>query len=415
MRKLGVHVMSTRKTKSNPRIIAAATLLIAGCMAACGGDDSDPIPDGDDVVGDLTTISGGELLADGPGGVPDATGSVRIAEDNDGNQYVVLSDNFSQEMGPGDTQLILATTQANVEEQRTANSNSVSEPLGVVPNGFSGSAAYRIPENVDVGAYSYLIVWCPTAGVNFGAAALITDVSDTIVRTNALVSDDFNGVPYVTGTVSVVRSGSQLSIALSSDFQQLEGPGDTQIFLARSADNITAQRNADPSSVSEVLGIIPNGATGAQSFALSSNVDVDDFDYVVIWCPTAGINFGAALLPARSGTLAGDGAGGAPDATGGVSFSRGADGSLTLELGTDFAQEQGPGDTQIFLTTGSGSISEQRASGASNVSPVIGTIPNGATGARSFTIPDNIDADLYDYAIVWCPTAGVNFGVTLLQ
>ena len=238
----------------------------------------------------------------------------------------------------------------------------------------------------------------------------------TEVRSAAFVADGAGGTPDATGTARISRGeGGKLYVELGADFKREEGPGDTQLLLARSADNIQSQRDADAASVSMALGTIPNGGTGAMEFEVPSGVDVDDFDFVIVWCPTAGVNFGAAELPKRSGNLVADGAGGAPDATGAVKLARAGDGSLTIELGADFMQEMGPGDTQLLLARGMNNIAEQRDADASSVSAVVGTITNGATGAQTFTVPDGVDVDQFDYAIVWCPTAGVNFGAASLD
>ncbi|MEO1335287.1 MAG: DM13 domain-containing protein, partial [Myxococcota bacterium] len=238
----------------------------------------------------------------------------------------------------------------------------------------------------------------------------------TAVREASLVADGAGGAPDATGTVRIERDATGgLYVALADDFAQEMGPGDTQLILARTGDNIQSQRDADAESTSMSLGTIPNGASGERAFALPSDVDLDDFDYAVIWCPTAGVNFGVAQLPLRAGQLAGDGPGNAPDASGGIAISRGADNALTIELADDFMQEMGPGDTQLILAKGDGNVNDQRTMAASNASDSLGTITNGASGSQSFAVPDDVDLDQFDYAIIWCPTAGVNFGVAELN
>ena len=126
-------------------------------------------------------------------------------------------------------------------------------------------------------------------------------------------------------------------------------------------------------------------------------------------------NNAGVLTEVRSAAFVADGAGGTPDATGTARISRGEGGKLYVELGADFKQEEGPGDTQLLLARGMNNIAEQRDADASSVSAVVGTITNGATGAQTFTVPDGVDVDQFDYAIVWCPTAGVNFGAASLD
>jgi hypothetical protein len=405
----------------DPRSLTRAPALAASALAvlaaACGGGaDENTVPDIQ--ASDLTPLRAGVLMADGAGGAPDATGSIAISRGPSGGIYVALGSDFKQEMGPGDTQLILAKTADNVQAQRDADPASASAAVGVVPNGFQGFAAYKVPAGVDVSAFSYVIVWCPTAGVNFGAARLGEDVTPNLstVRQGNFISDGAGGAPNASGVIQVVRDDAgKLALMLGDDFAQEMGPGDTQLILARTDANVQAQRDADATSVSAAVGTIPNGGSGAMHFELPAGLDLDAFDYAIVWCPTAGVNFGAAKLPLRSGSFTADGAGGAPDARGGVAFERDAEGALTVVLGADFAQEMGPGDTQLILARTDGNVNEQRSADAASTSPAIGVVPNGRTGGLSFTLPAGVDADAFDYAIIWCPTAGVNFGAARLN
>ncbi len=398
--------------------IVALTLLSIVSLACGNEDDNNETPNDGGGTGQLTAVRSGSLVADGAGGAPDATGSVTISRDSTGALFVTLGEDFMQEAGPGDTQLILAKSNANVSEQRNDDAGNTSPSLATVTNGFAGAAEFALPANVNIDEFSYLIVWCPTAGVNFGAAQLdggaVAELTE--VRQADLVADGPGGTPDATGTVNISRDASgKLYIVLEDDFAQEVGPGDTQLILARGEDNVQVQRDADADNVSPALGTIPNGANGTREFEVPAGVDIDDFDYAIIWCPSAGVNFGVAELPSRSGTLAGDGDGGAPDADGSVSFARDSDGNLQIVLGDDFAQETGPGDTQVILAVGDGNVADQRTTNASNTSESIGTVPNGASGTQSFSIPESVDVDRFDHVIIWCPSAGVNFGVARLN
>lgn len=408
--------MSTSYTSWTRSLRLVPTLALAAAIVACGDDDDGPAAGSGGGNPSLTVIRSGVLANDGAGGAPNASGTVELGMDAGGGMFIRLGADFAQEMGPGDTQLILASSADNVDAQRMRG-DAVSPSLGTIPNGFSGAETYEIPSGTNPADFSHIIVWCPTAGVNFGAAELMDagGSSPMIVRSAGLVADGAGGAPDATGTVNVVRNRGLLSVQLGADFMQEMGPGDTQLLLARTGDNIDTQRGADAASVSAPLGIIPNGASGERSFELPAGTDIDDFDYVVVWCPTAGVNFGAAELPKRSGTLVADGAGGAPDATGSVTLMRDASGQLLIELGADFMQEMGPGDTQLILARTSENVDTQRGADPASASMSLGIIPNGASGMQSFAIPDGVDLDLFDFAIVWCPTAGVNFGAASLD
>lgn len=242
-----------------------------------------------------------------------------------------------------------------------------------------------------------------------------SDSTQVIVRSSTLSPNPETEQEFVSGTLHLTRSEGVLSIVLDDDFEQLSGPGDTEVFFARSSENIDAQREADSANVSERLGVIPNGGSGTFSFSIGGNIDPDDYDYIVIWCPNAGVNFGWVMLPFRSGILAGNGSEDPPDASGDIEFTRNEDGNLIINLGENFMQEEGPGNTQLFLARSGDNIDEQRAEDAGSVSEVIGVIENGASGAFSFTIPEGVDVDLFDYVVVWCAPAGINFGTAQLQ
>ena len=151
--------------------LLALTSILTCTLAACGDDDSDSGHDPAE-TGDLTTTLVGTFTNDGAGGAPNASGSVSVGMNDEGALFVVLGSNFSQEMGPGDTQLYLAQSGDNLDTQRGADTDSVSEALGTIANGYSGSLTFPIPATINLDDLSYVVVWCPTAGINFGSAAL---------------------------------------------------------------------------------------------------------------------------------------------------------------------------------------------------------------------------------------------------
>ena len=77
----------------------------------------------------------------------------------------------------------------------------------------------------------------------------------TPLRAGTFVADGAGGAPDATGSISIARGpAGGLYVALGADFMVESGPGDTQLYLAKTADNIQAQRDADPASVSAVIG-----------------------------------------------------------------------------------------------------------------------------------------------------------------
>ncbi len=133
-----------------------------------------------------------------------------------------------------------------------------------------------------------------------GSAPSTTDTSDAssaLSPTAEAQLMDVEGTPSATGLVQIgTNAAGETVVELGSDFMQATGPGDTELRLAQTDENVQEQLDADPMSVSPALGIIPNGGSGSFSFTVPSSIDVNDFDNVIIWCPTAGVNFGVGTL-----------------------------------------------------------------------------------------------------------------------
>lgn len=261
-------------------------------FAACGGTESDD--DGANNTLDVpqTVVRSGALVD--VDGTPSATGAISIRTDGAGKRYVYLGPDFVQAMGPGDTELRLAKGSGNVADQIAADASNVSVAIGVIPNASSGAFLFEVPSNVDDTAFGFAVVWCPTAGVNFGVASF----GGTGNRMFSAALTNVDGTPSATGSVTIRETGAGMfTLELGADFAQAMGPGDTEIRLAKGDDNIADQISADANSVSASLGIVPNGASGAMSFTFSQ-AEPSDFGYVVIWCPTAGVNFGVGDLSA---------------------------------------------------------------------------------------------------------------------
>ncbi len=275
-----------------PITLTLSSILAIG-LVACGGSE-----DGDDGNNNNTTDipqtvvrSAGLTNIDG---TPSATGSVSIRTDAAGKRYVYLGKDFVQAMGPGDTELRLAKGSNNVADQQAADGASVSPAIGIIPNGASGDFLFDIPAGVDDASFGFVIVWCPTAGVNFGVGSF----GEAGNRQWSATLTNVDGTPSATGMVTITETGvGSFKLELGSDFSQDMGPGDTEIRIAVGNSNVADQIAADDSSVSAALGIVPNGSSGAMSFDFTG-AEPSDFGYVIIWCPTAGVNFGLGALAA---------------------------------------------------------------------------------------------------------------------
>ena len=89
----------------------------------------------------------------------------------------------------------------------------------------------------------------------------------------------------VAGTAVLERSADQASVQLESDFQSQSGPG-LYLYLSPNPNNVNGGIN---------LGSL-QATSGAQTYALPTNANPDDFDYVLVYCQPFGVPFGTAHL-----------------------------------------------------------------------------------------------------------------------
>jgi hypothetical protein len=265
-------------------------------IAACG---SDPEPGNSNNTNNNKAVPG-TVVRSGSltnvDGTPSATGSISVRTDDAGKTYLYLSADFVQEMGPGDTELRLAKAGTSIADQMAADASSVSAAIGIIPNASTGTFLFEIPSSIDAASFSHAIVWCPTAGVNFG----VSNFGNGSTRTFGATLANVDGTPSATGSVTLTEtSAGTFMISLGADFVQEMGPGDTEIRLAKAASNIADQMAGDPASVSDALGVVPNAHTGARTFEITG-IEPGDYGHLIIWCPTAGVNFGAGSISASN-------------------------------------------------------------------------------------------------------------------
>ncbi len=162
--------MITSRSLQLTKLLPVAALAMG--IAACGSDTE---PANTNNSNNTATIPG-TVLRSGSltnvDGTPSATGSISMRMDDAGKKYLYLSSDFVQEMGPGDTELRLAKAGTSIAEQMAADASNVSPAIGIIPNAATGEFLFEIPDSVDASSFSHAIVWCPTAGVNFGAGSI---------------------------------------------------------------------------------------------------------------------------------------------------------------------------------------------------------------------------------------------------
>ena len=126
------------------------------------------------------------------------------------------------------------------------------------------------------------------------SSALPPDTTaSTISRTGVFVS----GEHETQGDVTLISQGDTQTLVFNETFSTSSGP-DLVVVLHRSA-NVLEETTppAYPLVEGDYLVLAPLSAiTGTQEYAISANVDTDDYQSVAIWCQEFNATFGAALL-----------------------------------------------------------------------------------------------------------------------
>jgi hypothetical protein len=113
---------------------------------------------------------------------------------------------------------------------------------------------------------------------------------------SALASGSFHSVAHETkGVATIYRLADGKKTLRLTEFQTSNGP-DVQVYLVAAGD-------ATDNDTVTGAGFIPLGALkgniGDQNYEIASDVDLNKYRAVTIWCRRFGVNFGTAPLVAK--------------------------------------------------------------------------------------------------------------------
>lgn len=257
-----------------------AFLLVASAFFAVScSDDATTEPTTTDPnvpSGQVTTLRSGTITAENS--TPTA-GVVSIVRDAQNNEFISLGDNFVSDFHTGTVTIYLAKEAGNIDMQQTASSSNVLKVALVNKN---GKQYFKIPGSS--AGFPYVVFYCATAKINFGNSALSGQT--TTLRTGSIMHQDG---PATSGDVAIIKDAAnsefiQFKDNFSSDFAS----GTVTVYLAKNNANINSQPDSDKVKVGLVnrngmqLLAVPGSSTG--------------YTYVVLYCSTVQINFGAAAL-----------------------------------------------------------------------------------------------------------------------
>ncbi|HZG40422.1 MAG TPA: DM13 domain-containing protein [Nodosilinea sp.] len=115
-----------------------------------------------------------------------------------------------------------------------------------------------------------------------------------VIKSGNFVSGEHD----TSGVARLINSGGQFVLELDETFQTSPMGPDLVVVLHRSEDVISSTESpAFPLQEGEYVVLAElESFSGAQRYAISTDVNLDDYRSVVIWCRRFNATFGAALL-----------------------------------------------------------------------------------------------------------------------
>lgn len=142
-------------------LLASSIVLFTACD---NDDDSVEIIDSSRPTGELVVSRSGDFVAQN--GTP-TQGNAALGTDDDGTTFLRFSDDFMTELGTGTVSIYLSTSDTFMPDPGNGNPDLM--VVGAV--GGNGEAFFRLDGGAD-SKYTHVILWCGTANIPFGNAAL---------------------------------------------------------------------------------------------------------------------------------------------------------------------------------------------------------------------------------------------------
>ena len=144
-------------------------LLLASAvpLLGCNSDTAQPIINNNGPVAPTTVLRAGTLTPEN--GTPTA-GMLNIVKDANNDQWVTFSPSFASSFATGTVAVYLAKSSTSIGSQRTLPPPPVPNILAVGFVGKNGEQSIKIPGSST--GFGYVVLYCETAEINFGHAAL---------------------------------------------------------------------------------------------------------------------------------------------------------------------------------------------------------------------------------------------------
>src|SRR6516165_3919916 len=157
-----------------------------------------------------------------------------------------------------------------------------------------GDQNYDIPLDADLAKYRAVTIWCKRFSVNFGTAPLN---SSTVAPSMAqvLASGNFHDVAHKgVGQATIYQVADGQRLLRFTNFETSNGP-DVRVYLVATKDASDSETVKQAGFVE--VGVL-KGNLGDQNYEVSSDLDLNKYRAVTIWCKRFGVNFATAPLTA---------------------------------------------------------------------------------------------------------------------
>ena len=215
-------------------------------------------------------------------------GTASIYQLADGKHILRLA-NFETSNGPDvHVYLVAANDASNSETVEKAGFLELGSLKGNI-----GDQNYDIPADVDFEKYHAVTIWCKRFSVNFGTAPLNSSGAAPGMA-QVLASGNFHAVAHKgVGQATIYQLGGKRVLRFTN-FETSNGP-DVHVYLI-------ATKDASDSETVKQAGFVEVGAlkgnVGDQNYEISSDLDLNKYRAITIWCKRFAVNFATAPLTA---------------------------------------------------------------------------------------------------------------------
>jgi Electron transfer DM13 len=157
-----MHVMAV----AGSLMIGTTALVVSSCTKTKTVSEFSNLP-----IGAVTVLKTGAISQQNAPGTPPTSGGLSVIQDSKGTQFLKLESNFTSGFATGTVAVYFAKSNEEIKAQRNGGTTAGN----VKAVGFVNKAGEQYIQLATSGAftgYSFVVFYCETAEVNFGASEL---------------------------------------------------------------------------------------------------------------------------------------------------------------------------------------------------------------------------------------------------